>query len=48
MAIRNKLKKKIQKVKDVNLLEFLEFMMVNYDYKHDYWKLNKDLTLRLK
>ena len=48
LAIRNKLKKKIGKVKDVNLLEFLEFMMANYDYKHDYWKLNKDLTLRLK
>lgn len=48
MAIRAKLRKKITSVKDVNLLEFLEFMMANYDYKHDYWKLNKDLTLRLK
>lgn len=48
LAIRAKLKKKIKGVKDVNLLEFLEFMMANYDYKHDYWKLNKDLTLRLK
>lgn len=22
--------------------------MANYDYNHDYWKLNKDLTLKLK
>jgi hypothetical protein len=22
--------------------------MANYDYKHDYWKMNKDLTLKLK
>lgn len=22
--------------------------MTNYDYKHDYWKLNRDLSLKLK
>ena len=39
---------KIEKVESVNHLEFLQFMMANYDYKHDYWKMNKDLTLKLK
>ena len=47
-AIRGRLRRKIEKVKDQDHLEFIQFMMANYDYQHDYWKLNKDLTLKLK
>lgn len=47
-AIKKRLSKKFQVVDDVNHAEFLQFMMANYDYTHDYWKLNKDLTLKLK
>ena len=46
--IRERIAGKIDKVESVNHLEFLQFIMANYDYNHDYWKLNKDLTLKLK
>jgi hypothetical protein len=46
--IKGRLNRKFQVVDDVNYAEFLQFMMANYDYNHDYWKLNKDLTLKLK
>ena len=46
--IRERIAGKINKVECVNHLEFLQFIMANYDYNHDYWKLNKDLTLKLK
>lgn len=42
------MKKEVSKVKMPNHCEFLNFLMTNYDYKHDYWKLNHDLSLRLR
>ena len=47
-AIRGRLQRKLEKVEDQDHLDFIQFMMANYDYQHDYWKLNKDLTLKLK
>ena len=47
-AIRERLRGKISEIKEENHVQFLNFMMSNYDYDHDCWKLNKDLTLKLK
>ena len=47
-AIKNKISNKISKVKDVNQLEFLQFLMANVGYQHDYWKLGKDVEQKLK
>ena len=46
--IRDNMKKTISGIKEPNHCEFMHFIMTNYDYKHDYWKLNRDLTLKLK
>jgi len=42
------MRRKVDTIVEPNHSEFLMFMLTNYDYKHDYWKLNKDLSLRLK
>ena len=34
--------------KDANYSEFMEFMIANCDYKHDFWKLTKDIQKKLK
>lgn len=47
-AIREKLRGKFKEIKEPNHMEFLQFMITNYDYKHDCWKLNHDLSLKLK
>jgi len=47
-AIKDNMRKKVDKVVEPNHSEFLMFMLTNYDYKHDFWKLNHDLSLRLK
>ena len=46
--IREKLNKKISSTKEVNQLEFLDFMVSNYDFKHQSWLLKKDIKRRLK
>ena len=38
----------MSEIKEENHVQFLNFMMSNYDYDHDCWKMNKDLTLKLK
>ena len=35
-------------MKEPDHQEFIRFMISNYDYQHDCWKLNHDLTLKLK
>ena len=47
-AIKDKISSKISKVKDVNQLEFLQFLMANVGFNHDYWKLGKDVNQKLK
>ena len=42
------MKKKIRKIEEPNHAEFIGFMLTNYDYKHDYLRIDRDLTLKLK
>ena len=34
--------------KEANYSEFMQFMIANCDFKHDFWKLNKDVKRKLK
>ena len=48
MEIRNKMKKKVKLKKEINYSEFMEFMMANSDYNHEFWKMKKDIEKKLK
>jgi len=47
-TIRNRMRRELPKVKEQNPLEFIQFLMANYDYNHDCWKMIKDLDYKLK
>ena len=47
-AIRNRMRRELPKVKEENPLEFMKYLIANYDYNHDCWKLVKDLEQKLK
>ena len=38
----------LPKVKEQNPLEFMQFLLANYDDNHMYKKLNKDIARKLK
>lgn len=46
--VRNNMKKTISNIKKPDHCEFMHFILANYDYQHDYWKMDRDLTLKLK
>ena len=46
--VRRNMRKVITNIKEPNHCEFMEFLLNNYDYKHDCWKLDRDMSLKLK
>lgn len=48
MKIRNRMRRCLPKVKEQNPLEFMQFLLANYDDNHKYKKLNKDIARKLK
>ena len=48
LEVRENLRKKIRKIEEPNHAEFIGFMLTNYNYKHDYMRIDRDLTLKLK
>ena len=46
--IKNKMRGKLSGIKEYNAMQFLEFLLSNYDYNHKVWKLGKDMASALK